>query len=101
MFVDGAIKLLTQKGVRTVWPLDDEPSKCLSAFYSNYNRFPDSREELIYYAATNSNAKFSNERYSEILFRNDQAKHSFEAMYTLTNNSGGQIIIEEGKKPVD
>jgi len=102
LFADGTIKLMTNKGTGTIYPWKDEIAKCLSEFHSDYQRLPYFREELISYATTKTNIHFSSDRYEKLTFRNDLEAGSFEARYTLTNNSGGgQYITSRGQKPPD
>ncbi|HOS66140.1 MAG TPA: hypothetical protein PK251_15480 [Candidatus Latescibacteria bacterium] len=100
VFADGTIKLITEKGVGTVYPVKrDELCEMSDAFYTDHHRFPYSRDELISYAMTRSNLTFSSERYAEIKFSNDLTNGCFEVRYTLTNNLGGGHYGRQVSKP--
>lgn len=100
VLADGTIKLITEKGIGTVYPIKDEIKEMIETFHTDYHRFPYSRDELTSYAMTKSNLTFSSERYAELVFSNDQTNECFEVRYTLTNNLGsGQFIIQKGHAP--
>lgn len=98
VLADGTIKLITENGVGTVYPIKDEIKEIMASFYSDHHRFPFSRDELISYSTTRSDLTFSSDRYAEIKFLNDLTNGSFEVRYTLTNNlGGGQLICQPGE----